>query len=85
MCTEALLTYLQSNTNIEKSRLKKLTDFSAKIDCFTETEKKLILQYLRTIKVCDPAIGSGAFPMGMLNLLYFCRRSLGDCDNFSEY
>lgn len=29
--------------------------------------------YIRNIKVCDPAIGSGAFPMGLLNELVRCR------------
>lgn len=31
---------------------------------------------LKKIKVCDPAIGSGAFPMGVLNVLFHCRQVL---------
>lgn len=29
--------------------------------------------YIREVKICDPAIGSGAFPMGLLNELVRCR------------
>ena len=31
---------------------------------------------LREVKICDPAIGSGAFPMGLLNELWRCREAL---------
>lgn len=31
---------------------------------------------LTIVKVCDPAIGSGAFPMGVLNVLFDCRHLL---------
>ena len=31
---------------------------------------------LSAVKVCDPAIGSGAFPMGVLNVLFDCRHLL---------
>lgn len=33
--------------------------------------------YIRMVKICDPAIGSGAFPMGLLNELVRCRASIG--------
>ena len=33
---------------------------------------------LRNVKICDPAIGSGAFPMGLLNELWRCREALQD-------
>lgn len=32
-----------------------------------------VYQLLADVKVCDPAIGSGAFPMGILNVLYHSR------------
>jgi hypothetical protein len=31
---------------------------------------------LEEVKICDPAIGSGAFPMGLLNELLHCREAL---------
>ena len=33
-------------------------------------------KWLSEVKVCDPAIGSGAFPMGVLNVLYHSRQLL---------
>lgn len=35
-----------------------------------------VYDLLRNVKVCDPAIGSGAFPMGVLNVLYHARQVL---------
>lgn len=32
-----------------------------------------VYKLLKEVKVCDPAIGSGAFPMGVLNVLYHSR------------
>lgn len=37
---------------------------------------RLVNKALSEVKVCDPAIGSGAFPMGVLNVLFDCRHSL---------
>jgi Alw26I/Eco31I/Esp3I family type II restriction m6 adenine DNA methyltransferase len=33
-------------------------------------------QRLKDVKICDPAIGSGAFPMGLLKELFLCRTAL---------
>lgn len=50
-----------------------------------ESEKKptlsiemvsLLNRLLKDVKICDPAIGSGAFPMGLLNELLECREVL---------
>lgn len=38
---------------------------------------------LREVKICDPAIGSGAFPMGLLNELWRCREALTAHDSCS--
>jgi len=38
---------------------------------------------LRNVKICDPAIGSGAFPMGLLNELWRCREALMDAADTS--
>lgn len=35
---------------------------------------------LREVKICDPAIGSGAFPMGLLNELWRCREALSQSE-----
>ena len=38
----------------------------------------LLNQLLKDVKICDPAIGSGAFPMGLLNELLECRLALAE-------
>ena len=45
---------------------------------WNEDTRKKILNFLKDVKICDPAIGSGAFPMGLLNELYQCRLALGE-------
>lgn len=37
---------------------------------------RVVNKALSVVKVCDPAIGSGAFPMGVLNVLFDCRHLL---------
>lgn len=39
---------------------------------------------LKNVKICDPAIGSGAFPMGLLSEIYRCRRRLYAVTNSPE-
>lgn len=39
---------------------------------------------LREVKICDPAIGSGAFPMGLLNELWRCRESIRNDDRVGK-
>ena len=40
------------------------------------TNAILINHLLSVVKICDPAIGSGAFPLGLLNEIFNCRRAL---------
>ena len=42
------------------------------------------LEYIKKIKILDPAIGSGAFPMGMLHEILEKRISLGDTQDISS-
>jgi len=39
---------------------------------------------LEDIKVCDPAIGSGAFPVGMMNEIIRARMALNNCETFKN-
>lgn len=45
----------------------------------------LLLKALRNVKVCDPAIGSGAFPMGILHEIFQCVERIHDlCPDETE-
>ena len=74
MCRESLIAYLQ--TYIEDEETKEA------IRQFVTTHEKNDLlpadidQKLKDVKICDPAIGSGAFPMGLLKELFQCRTAL---------
>ncbi|GEM_PF-2306601 len=76
MCNESLIAYLQSETKFTEEKLRNLVvDLNA--DAFDDSEKNSLDEKLSEVKICDPAIGSGAFPMGLLNLLYKTRLKLG--------
>ena len=78
ICHEALIEYLYTKMPAEKREDFDLLVRHGKIaDSFTnQTKAKTINEYLKTVKVCDPAIGSGAFPMGMMKEIFESRRLL---------
>lgn len=41
-----------------------------------EKFRQQVDEALKNVKICDPAIGSGAFPMGLLKELFQCRTAL---------
>ena len=74
MCRESLIAYLLTDSKISDDKIK---DFVINHNCsLNESEKADILKALLNVKVCDPAVGSGAFPMGMLNELISCTQLL---------
>ena len=79
MCRESLIAYLQ--TDIEDEATKEaLRQFVTTHDVEHLGTNKMFCQQvdeaLKTVKICDPAIGSGAFPMGLLKELFLCRTAL---------
>jgi hypothetical protein len=66
MVSNSLLEHLLNYTNIEKEVLENLI-FYSKVENIGFNEKLDILKSLNSIKILDPACGSGAFPMGILN------------------
>ena len=75
MCRESLIAYLQTDQNEEdKETIRKFVsthDAELLGDLKANIEQKLL-----DVKICDPAIGSGAFPMGLLRELFFCRSAI---------
>ena len=78
MCRQSLLAYLTEGKSEKEA---------ARIATFLDTRDASPLppalagnlaEKLRDVKICDPAIGSGAFPMGLLRELFACRVALGD-------
>lgn len=81
MCAESLMAYLSSDNEIDKDLIRELVS-QHKADNLPEQLKNTLDHKLRNVKVCDPAIGSGAFPMGMMNQIFKCRMAIeGKADN----
>ena len=88
MCKESLIAYLgaicfpadEKNTNCEDVVGSKIRTFVETHEFPDELEpyRDVLDRALRQVKICDPAIGSGAFPMGLLNELWRCREALYD-------
>lgn len=79
MCKESLIAYLSTLMSSSANGLE------APIRTFVETHEMQpelepcrddLESALREVKICDPAIGSGAFPMGLLNELWRCREAI---------
>lgn len=75
MCQESIIEYINTKINEkEDSEIKsaiedlirnKLAEKCSDLDLVQPISKALF-----EVKICDPAIGSGAFPMGILNVIY---------------
>ncbi|MDQ0290024.1 Eco57I restriction-modification methylase domain-containing protein [Oligosphaera ethanolica] len=75
MCRESLIAYLGDTLAVRKL----VTDFDD--SDIADSDKETLIAKLRTVKICDPAIGSGAFPMGMLHNVLNCRKQLEGIDD----
>ena len=79
MCKESLISYLCSNNGVEHAdSIKTLVNNHQLTDKLQEDVQtcECLNKHLRNVKVCDPAIGSGAFPMGLMNEIFACRSVL---------
>jgi adenine-specific DNA-methyltransferase len=75
MCQESIIEYINTKINeVENPEIKsavedlirnKLAEKCSDLDLVQPISKALF-----EVKICDPAIGSGAFPMGILNVIY---------------
>ena len=84
MCKESLIAYLTQQLADCRDAARRVSTDSA-IRSFVETHefspelepyRDTLDRALREVKICDPAIGSGAFPMGLLNELWRCREAI---------
>lgn len=85
MCRESLIAYLTTRVmkkqgenhrpeeEIRNAVRKLLSEPENVVPKMTKEHLQNFGTYIREVKICDPAIGSGAFPMGLLNELVRCR------------
>ena len=77
MVDESLIAYLKKSSrhtplcrNIE-TKLRHLLTYNDEPHHFTDAEVEHLITAIDTLKILDPACGSGAFPMGILHKLVF--------------
>ncbi len=67
MVDESLVEYLNTKVSADQEGLyRELLSYSVENVAYTESQQKEIMKALYNCKVLDPACGSGAFPVGML-------------------
>jgi type I restriction-modification system DNA methylase subunit len=73
MCTEALVRYLSDETGMSVDRIKQIIDtyldYKEYISLITTEEIKNLNIALTNLKALDPAVGSGAFPLGLMQII----------------
>ena len=83
MVDEALVTALaeraqpdDGDADFWRKRLHYLLDYEDEGELFEEDDAEAVVQAIADLKVLDPAVGSGAFPMAVLNKLTLALRRL---------
>lgn len=74
MVDESLFLYLKQKTNIDENKLKAIISYDLADDSkylVSQEEKERIIEALESLKLLDPACGSGAFPIGALQKIVF--------------
>ncbi|MDD5689161.1 MAG: Eco57I restriction-modification methylase domain-containing protein [Caldisericia bacterium] len=74
MVSESLKEYFKTHLRdieVLDTKLNNLFSTEQKENPFTEQETRKIVGLIDVLRIVDPAVGSGAFPMGILNKLVF--------------
>ena len=80
MCQESIIEYLCTTLSVgeDASKRKAIEElFKLKeVNPILQLELKKLNKALDSLKICDPAIGSGAFPMGLLHEIFTAKQTL---------
>ncbi len=88
MVDESLIAYLKNALSSRRSelplatetKLRHLLTYNDEPHQFTDAEVEHLITAIDTLKILDPACGSGAFPMGILHKLVFLLSKLDPCN-----
>lgn len=75
MASESLVLYLHNKTQIDKELLKPIFKIDSEVS-FSKPDSEKLLEALDQLKILDPACGSGAFPMGVLQKIVMALQKL---------
>ena len=82
MSQQSIIQYLKNSLNSTNDEIDLFIKHNKPSPLVNDNALK-IDNLLKNVKVCDPAIGSGAFPMGVLKVIFNARHSLHDLLNNS--
>lgn len=74
MVDSSLLEYLKTKTTVDEEKLRAIISWGQQDDKehpLTTSEKKNVVDALATLTILDPACGSGAFPIGLLQKVVY--------------
>ncbi len=80
MCVEVLSRYLSDSTGMSWEDIRKLMELDADVpdsqlkQMLTKEQTRKLTQALDNVKILDPAVGSGAFPLGMMQVIIAVRQ-----------
>ncbi|GAA7096542.1 type IIG restriction enzyme/methyltransferase [Helicobacter pylori] len=88
MCKESITPIVRDKFNqkynIECEKLEELKNY-LKNNSYKEDKREEYLQFLLTLRVCDPAVGSGHFLVSALNEMVWIAYELGLIDSLHRY
>jgi type II restriction/modification system DNA methylase subunit YeeA len=79
MVDSSLIDYLKTKTEIDENKLRSVISYSYgdnEIKNVSDQEKKDIIDSLYSLTALDPACGSGAFPIGLLQKIVYILQQL---------
>ncbi len=82
MCVESLSRYLADETGMNLEVVKQLTEFDSTLNedkiskLITKEQAKKLKKALFSVKVCDPSVGSGAYPIGMMQVILAVKQAI---------
>jgi adenine-specific DNA-methyltransferase len=88
MCREALVTYLAESVATNQAEIEEIHQFVNNTPSLRKVSNKSLAKKLHkaliSVRICDPAVGSGAFPIGILHEILWLLVDLGDTREHSE-
>lgn len=82
MCVESLSRYLADSTGMSSEAIKQLIELDPDLpdanfnQLLSKEQAKELKQALEEVKCLDPAVGSGAFPLGMMQVILAVRQAV---------
>jgi len=76
MVDESLKQYLLTKTGLSEQKIRALLSYNNEDTDLTDSQKDSVIDALGCIRIIDPACGSGAFPMGILQKILLVLQKL---------